>query len=157
MATLTATRAASTFPVFKALGAGIVCAAYGSYDLTTNPTAADVINFCKIPAGATIIGGWFRLEDVDTNAAEEVNIDIGWAANGVESVSAAGLGDFGVLNGDAVTNYLPEGGTLLPLHGDLKNGFLTFSKETTITGTVNVDALTFAAGTASVVVLYVTA
>lgn len=157
MATLIATRAASTFPVFKALGAGIVCAAYGSYDLAANPTAADIINFCKLPAGATVIGGWFRLEDVDTNEAEEVDIDIGYAANGDVNADPDGFGNFGVLNGDAVTNYLPEGGTLLPLHGVLKDGFVTFTKETTITGTVNVDALTFAAGTASVVVLYVTA
>lgn len=157
MATLTATRADARFPVFQALGAGVVCAAFGSYDLSANPTAADIIEFCKLPAGATVIGGWFRMEDIDSNATEEVDIDIGFAANGDVSADPDGFGNFGVLNGDAVTNYLPEGGTLLPLHGTLKDGFVTFTKQTTVTGVVNVDAATFAAGTLSVVVLYVCA
>lgn len=155
MATLTTGRVGDTFPAFKAVGAGLVCAAYGSYDLTSNPTDADIIQFCKVPAGATVIGGWFRAEDVDTNATEELDIDIGYAANGAVNADADAFGNFGVLNGDAVTNYLPEGGILLPLHGTLAGGFVEFTKDTTITGTINVNAATFTAGTVSVVVLYV--
>lgn len=156
MATLTSTRAASTFPVFKnSAGAGAVSAAYGSYALTANPTAADIIEFCKVPAGAVILGGWFRAEDIDSDATEEVDIDIGYAANGDVVADPDAFGNFGVLNGDAVTNYLPEGGVLLPLHGTLADRFVTLNKETTIIGTVNVDSATFAAGTVSVVVLYV--
>lgn len=155
MATITTTRAAATFPAFKAVGAGIVCAAYGSYDFAANPTAADIIEFCKLPPGAVAIGGWVRIEDIDSNATEELDLDIGYAANGAVAADPDAFGNFGTLNGDAVTNYLPEGGTLLPLHGVLKDGFLTFTKETVVTGTIITDAATFAAGTISVVVLYV--
>ena len=52
MATLSAARAASTLPVFRPTGAGLVCAAYGAYTLAANPTAADIIEFCRVPAGA---------------------------------------------------------------------------------------------------------
>lgn len=155
MATTTTSRAASTFPAFKALGAGIVCAAYGSHDFAANPTAADIIELCKLPAGAVVLGGWYRAEDIDSNATEEVDIDVGYAANGAVVADPDAFGNFGVQNGDAVTNYLPEGGTLFPLHGVLKDGFLAFTRETTVTATVNVDAATFAAGTISVVILYV--
>lgn len=155
MATITGTRAAASFPAFKALGAGIVCAAYGSYDFSANPTIADIIELTKVPAGAVVIGGWYRLEDIDTNATETVDIDIGYAANGAVAADPDAFGNFGVQNGDAVTNYLPEGGTLLPLNGVLKDGFVTFSRDTVITATIVAAAATFAAGTMSVVVLYV--
>lgn len=155
MATITGTRAAASFPAFKALGAGIVCAAYGSYDFAANPTIADIIELTKVPAGAVVIGGWYRLEDIDTNATETVDIDIGYAANGAVAADPDAFGNFGVQNGDAVTNYLPEGGTLLPLNGVLKDGFVTFSRDTVITATIVAAAATFAAGTMSVVVLYV--
>lgn len=155
MATITGTRAASSFPAFKALGAGIVCAAYGSYDFAANPTIADIIELTKVPAGAVVIGGWYRLEDIDTNANETVDIDIGYAANGAVAADPDAFGNFGVQNGDAVTNYLPEGGTLFPLNGVLKDGFVTFSRDTVITATIVAAAATFAAGTMSVVVLYV--
>lgn len=155
MATITGTRAAASFPAFKALGAGIVCAAYGSYDFAANPTVSDVIEMCKLPAGAVVLGGWLRMEDIDSNATETVDIDIGWAANGAVVADPDGFGNFGVMNGDAVTNYLPEGGTLFPLNGTLKDGFATFTKDTVVTATIVAAAATFAAGTMSVVVLYV--
>jgi hypothetical protein len=159
MATLTATRASSTLGVFQPMGSGAVAAAYGSYDFAANPTAADIVQLCRVPAGAVILGGWMRLEDIDSNATETVDIDIGWAANGgsgtYDAVDADGLGNFGVRTGDAVTDYLPEGGSLLPLHGLLKDGFITFTRETLIQATVVAASATFAAGTLSVVVLYV--
>lgn len=155
MATITGTRAAASFPAFKALGAGIVCAAYGSYDFAVNPTIADVIELAKIPAGAVVLGGFMRLEDIDSNASETIDIDIGWAANGAVAADADGFGNFGVRTGDAVTDYLPEGGTLLPLNGTLKDGFPTFTRDTVVTATVVAAAATFAAGTLSVVVWYV--
>jgi hypothetical protein len=155
MATLTATRAASAFPAFKASGAGILCAAYGSYDLTANPSAGDIIQLCKLPPGAVVLGGFMRMEDLDTNVTPTIDIDVGWAANGAEAADSDGFGNFGVLNGGAVTNYLPEGGALVPLHGTLKDGVVTFTEETTIQATVVAAAATFAAGTVSVVVHYV--
>lgn len=154
MATLTATRAASTFPVYAGTH-GNVRAAFGSYDLSANPSAADIIQLCRLPAGAVVLGGWLRMEDIDSNATETLDIDVGWAANGAEAADPDGFGNFGVSQGDAVTGYLPEGGTLLPLHGTLKDGFVTFTKETVVQAVVNAVAATFAAGTVSLVVLYV--
>jgi hypothetical protein len=155
MATVTATRAAATFPAFKALGSGILCAAYGSYDFAAEPAAADVLEICKIPAGAVVLGGYIRTEDIDSDASETIDIDVGWLTNGVEATDADGLGNFGVQTGDAVTGYLPEGGVLLPLHGTLKDGPVAFTKDTTITVTFVDDPATFAAGTVTVVVHYV--
>lgn len=155
MATLTATRAAADFPVRKHHGAGLLQVAYGSYDLAANPTAADVIKFCKLPAGAVVLGGWLRGEDLDTNGAPTLDIDVGWGANGVEIADPDGFGNFGALNGSAVTNYLPEGGFLVPFNGTLKDGPVSFSAETTIQAVVNTAAATFAAGTLTVVVHFV--
>lgn len=155
MATTTGTRAASTFPAFKAIGSGIVCAAYGSHDFATNPTAADIIELCKVPAGAVVIDGYAALEDVDTNVTEEFDFDVGYAANGAVAADPDAFGNFGVQTGDAVAGYTPEGGSRLAFGGVLSNGFLTLTKDTTITATINVDAATFAAGTLRVVVYYV--
>src|SRR5688572_8776189 len=114
MATLTATRAASTFPVAAHTG-GVLNVAYGSYDLAANPTAADVLEICRLPKGAVVLGGFLRAEDIDSNATETIEMDVGWLANGTDSADADGFLNSGALNGDAVTNVLPEGGVLIPL------------------------------------------
>ena len=110
MAIITADRAADSFPAFKAIGAGVLCAAYGFYDFAAEPAAADVLKMCKVPKGAVILGGFIRLGDMDTNANETLDFDVGTSA------STALLGNFGVQTGDALAGYLPEGGILLPLH-----------------------------------------
>lgn len=159
MATTTATRAAATFPVYKPQGGGTPGRAYGIMALTANPSAADIIQLCRLPAGAVVTGGFLRMTDMDTNGAPTLDIDIGWAANGgtgtFDAVDADGFGNFGVSNGTAVANYLAEGGTLVPLNGVLGvNGVVTFTRETIIQATVNAVAATFAAGTITVVVDY---
>ena len=156
MATFTAAQAAATFPVYENSLRGVRHTAFGSIALAANPTAADILEFCWIPAGATIVGGRFRGTDLDTNATATLDIDIGWEANGVEAADTDGLGNFGVLNGTAVTNYLPEGGYCVPLNGTLSTGPKTFTNRTKITGVVNAVAATFAAGTIWVEVEYVT-
>lgn len=154
MATLTGTRAAADFPVFQPGGTGYLCAAYGSYTLTANPTAADILKACKVPAGAVVLGGWLRAQDIDTGTGV-LDMDVGWAANGVEAADPDGFGNFGALNGTAVTNYLPEGGILLPLHGTLAVGPVSFTNETTIQIVFNVAANAGGTGTVTVVVHYV--
>lgn len=146
-------RAAASFPVFKPIGAGVVCAAYGVYEHASNLAATTVIEYCKVPAGAVIIGGWFGGDDLDTGT-EELDIDIGYAANGVEEADPDAFGNLGVITGDAVAGYKPEVGILYPFFGTLKDGPVTVSKETTITGTVNVDAAAGGTGTSWVVVYY---
>lgn len=139
MATLTADRAASTFPTFQPTGSGSLACAWGKYTLAANPTAADIIKFCKVPAGAVVLGGWLRGEDIDTGT-EALDIDIGWAANGTEAADPDGFGNFGVITGDVVTEFKPEVSILLPLNGTLKSGPVSFTQETTIQGVVNAAA-----------------
>lgn len=153
MATLTGSRAAADFPVFQPIGNGLLCVAYGSYTLTTNPTAADILKLCKVPAGSVVLGGFLRGQDIDTGTAA-LDIDIGWAGNGAEAADPDGLGNLGVLNGTAVTNYLPEGGFLIPLHGTLAAGPASFSRETTIQAVFNAPANAGGTGTLTVVVYY---
>lgn len=158
MATLTAARAAANFPVGGFAGAGVLNVAYGSYTLAANPTAADIIKFCKVPAGATVIGGWLRGEDIDTGT-EALDIDIGWAANGGTGVGATadpdGFGNFGVITGDVVTELKPEVSVFLPLNGTLKSGPVSFDAETSIQGVVNVAANAGGTGVLWLTVLYV--
>lgn len=154
MATLTADRSASTFPVGGASAAGVMQVAWGVYSLTANPTAADVIEFCKLPAGATVIGGYVQAADLDTNATEELDFDIGWAANGTDAADPDGFGNFGVQTGDASV-HLPVAGIYMPLANVIQSpGFKTFAAQTTVTGVINVDSATFAAGAIKVVVFY---
>src|SRR5436190_12624209 len=124
MTTLTADRAASTFPTFQPMGAGALAVAWGAYTLTANPTAADIVKLCKVPAGAVVIGGWFRGEDIDTGT-EALDIDIGWAANGGTTTPDAadpdGFGNFGTIDGDAVSQVKPEVSILYQLNGTLKS------------------------------------
>lgn len=155
MATLTNTRAASTFPVFKGLGAGVLCAAYGTYEIAANPTAADIIEFCRVPKGAVVLGGWLMGDDLDTGV-ETIDIDIGWAGNGTDAADPDGFGNFGVLSGDVITELKPVAGIYNPLQGVLlTTGPQAFAAETIIQGVVNAAAATGGTGTITLVVLYV--
>jgi hypothetical protein len=154
MATLTSTRAAATFPVAAPAVGGVMCVAYGSYTLAANPTAADIIQFCRVPAGATVIGGYLQGADIDTGT-EEFNFDLGWAANGAESADPDGFGNFDVITGD-VSVHLAVAGIYLPFQGVLQTtGPQTFTRETIIQGVVNVDAATGGTGILTCVVFYV--
>jgi hypothetical protein len=153
MVTITGTRAAAEFPVYQTLGVGQLAAAYGSYALAANPSAADILQLCRLPAGAVVLGGWLRAQDIDTGTAA-LDIDVGWAANGAEAADPDGFGNFGVLSGAAVANYLPEGGILLPLHGVLASGPVSFSRETVVQCVFNAPANAGGTGVVTVVVLY---
>lgn len=155
MATFTATRAASGFPVFQPGGSGAMGVAYGTIEVSANPTAADVYQMCKIPAGAVVVGGRIYSDDLDTNATETLDLDVGWAANGAEAADSDGFGNLGVMGTDTVAGVKPEGGYNFAFGGKLvTDGPQTFTKETTVTVTCVATAATFAAGTLSVVVYY---
>ena len=163
MATVTAARAANTFPTYKPSGAGLVCAAWGTYEVASNLAAATVIEMCKVPAGATVIGGEFYGDDLDTGT-EELDWDIGWFANGVDAANTDGFGNLGVITGDAFAagnlssaagihyNIASTTGSVLQATGPQ-----TFAAETTIGFTVNVDAATGGTGTITLVIYYVVA
>ena len=155
MATLTGARAASTFPVGGAGQANVMHVAWGYYNLTANPSQNDVIEFCKLPKGATVIGGFFQAADIDTGT-EALDIDIGWAANGVDSAETDGFGNFGVLDGDVISQFRPVAGIYYPFLNILQDrGYKTFSAETKVIGTVNAAANSGGTGMLKVVVMYV--
>lgn len=159
--TLTATRAASGFPKAGVGDGGSVKFAYGTYDVAANVEDGDIFEMCRIPAGATILGGWFRGDDLDTNATETLDMDIGWAANGgsgtYDAADPDGLGNLGVLTGDAFAtgNIANVVSYNYPLNGLLNTGvFPTFTRETVIQIEANAAAATFAAGTISLMIFY---
>jgi hypothetical protein len=155
MATFTATRAASTFPVAKPIGGGTLSAAWGTIEVAANPVAADIYQMCRVPAGAVVVGGWIFGDDLDTNATETLDLDVGWADNGVDTADPDGLGNLGVFTTDTVAGIKPEAGYSFPLGGVLiTDGPKTFAAETVIQVTTVATAATFAAGTLSVVVYY---
>ena len=96
-------------------------------------------------------------EDLDTNATETLDIDIGWAANGVDDADPDGLGNLGVLTGD-VSVHLPVAGVYIPLQGVLQtDGPKTFDAETMIQIEANAAAATGGTGRLTLVVHYVCA
>ncbi len=155
MTTLTGARAASTAPVPSLSSMqGVLQVAWGYYNLAANPSQNDVIEFCKVPAGATVIGGWLQGADIDTGT-ETLDIDIGWAANGTDNADTDGFGNFGVLTGD-VSVHLPVAGIFVPFANVIQDsGYKTFAAETKIIGTVNAAAQAGGTGYLKVVVLFV--
>ena len=154
MTTFTAARAASTFPVTRP-AAGSMGVAWGTIEVAVNPVALDVYEMCRIPKGAVVVGGYIYSDDLDTNATETLDLDIGWAANGVEAADPDGFGNLGAMTTDTVAGIKPEAGYQFPFGGKLiTDGPQAFSAETIITVNTVATAATFAAGTLSVVVHY---
>lgn len=159
--TLTGTRAAASFPVYKPTGAGNLSVAYGSYTIGAAVEDGDIFEMCRVPAGAVIVGGWFYGADIDTGT-ETLDMDIGWAANGgsgtYDTADPDGLGNLGVLTGDAFAagNVSPVVGLMYPLSGLLATGVLpTFTRETKIQVEANVASNAGHTGLITVVVFYV--
>ncbi len=156
MATLTGPRAAANFPVPGLPEQGALGVAFGYYNVATAPSAADIIEMCKLPAGATVIGGYVQASDLDTNATETLDLDCGWAANGTDAADPDGFGNFGVLSGDAVAEFRPVAGIYLPFTNIVQDvAFKTFAAETKVIVTVTAAAATLTAGYLKVVVFYV--
>ena len=153
--TLTSTRAASTFPVFQSHASGLLCVAYGTYEIAANVEDGDIFEMCKLPAGAVVLDGVIYAEDLDTGT-EALDMDIGWAANGTEAADPDGFGNLGVWTGDVVAGYLPVAGNRFPFQGTLLTGGpKSFTNETTIQVEANAAAGTGGTGTLTVVVYYV--
>lgn len=149
--TLTGTRAADSFPTFQYHASGVLQVAYGQYAIAANVEDGDIFELCKLPPGARVLGGRFRAPLLDSGTAA-IDLDVGWAANGgsgtYDSADADGLGNLGVLST----------ATDVSLTGEFLTAglFPEFTRETTIQVEANAAAATFAAGTISVVVYYVT-
>lgn len=156
MATLTGPNAVSTAPVpGKPIPAGTQGVAWGYYPLAADPAPADIVQLCRVPAGATVIGGFVQAADIDTDATETLDFDVGWEANATEVADPDGFGNFGVQTGDASV-HLPVAGVYMPLANVIQSpGYKTFAAETIISVTVVDDAATFTAGAIKVVVWFV--
>lgn len=151
--TLTATRAASTFPVSQGHTAGAVHVAWGTYAVAANVEDGDIFEMCKIPKGATIVDGFIQLEDMDTGS-EALDLMVGWAANGVDAADPNGLCLAHVFTGD-ISVHLDVASSRVFFGGLLtEEGPKTFSAETVIQVEANTPAATFAAGQMTVVVYY---
>lgn len=120
--------------------------AWATYEITTNPTAADTITFFELPAGSTVFTGWLYADDLDTGT-ETIDIDIGDASDPDR------FGNLGVLTGDAVTGVKPEATIMIQLNGTLKDGPHTYTADTNVIATVNVAAATGGTGTISLLML----
>lgn len=153
MTTFTAERAKGAFPVAGIGHAGNVKCAYGVIEIAANPADGDIYKMCKIPKGAIVIDGAIRADDLDTGT-ETLDMDVGWASNGVDAADPDGFGNLGVLTGDAVTGVKPETMIWYPLNGVLKDGPKEFSEETTIQVEANAAANTGGTGTLYLYVLY---
>lgn len=147
-----AARAATGFPVFGG-SSGNLRVAWGTYAHATNLSAATAIEYCRVPKGATVLGGWWQATDLDTGT-EELDIDIGWLANGVDVADTDGFGNLDVLTGD-VSVHVPVAGIWIPFQGVLAvDGPKTFSAETVLAALVNVDAATGGTGRSSMYAFY---
>lgn len=159
MATFTGPFAgADVVPVDPGLGRiGFIIPGY--IDIAANPVAADIYKLCWVPAGFVCTGGMMYLDDIDTNATETLDLDMGWAANGgsgtYDALDADGLGNFGVMNGDAFAapSISATAGNIVPFAGILADGiFPFFTKKTMIQATCVATCATFTAGRLSVAV-----
>lgn len=149
-ATLVGAKAKAGVPTPGSGPGGTLKAAYGTITIDASSEAGDIWEVCKVPAGATVIGGWMTSIDGDTGI-EALDIDIGWKANADEILDADGFGNNGVLVGAefSPTGYhIPFGGVLQTV------GPKTFTAETVITLTTVAAAGTGAATETTVVVLY---
>lgn len=152
--TLTATRGASTFPVFKGPGGGVVCFAYGTYEIGAAVEDGDIFEMCRVPKGALVIDGFVRADDIDTGT-ETLDMDIGWAANGTDAADPDGFGNLGVWTGDATTDVKPETQIWYPFNGVLKDGPKEFAAETVIQLEANAASAGGHTGTVYVGVYYI--
>mgnify|MGYP001576461716 CR=1 FL=1 len=156
MATFTATRAAVTFPVTKP-PASALGVAWGQLEVAVNPVAAVIYQLCRLPRGAVVVGGYLFGDDLDTNATETLDLDLGWAANGVEAADPDGFGNFGAQVTDTLAGIKPEAGIFFPIGNMAFIGGplgMTFSAETIVQVTTVATAATFAAGTLGCVIYF---
>lgn len=153
--TTTTSRAAATFPVAGAAAKGVLQFSTGSHTFATGDDEdGDIFQLCRVPAGATVLGGYLQGKDLDTGT-EAFDADLGWAANGVEAADPDGFGNFGLWSGDAVTDVRPEVGIYYNLGGVLyTTGPQTFTNETIIQLEVNTAAGTLGGGKITVVVFW---
>lgn len=153
-ATLAGARSVTTVPQGGSGPAYDVKASWGTITVDASSEDGDIWQICRVPAGSLVIGGWLLAGDGDTGI-EALDIDLGWAANGVDSADPDGLGNFDVWSGDATHGGSSEVGNQLLLGGVLMSaGPKLFTVETLIQAETNTAAATGVAMEVTVVVFY---
>lgn len=108
-----------------------------SISLAANPSAGDVINLVRIPAGTEVSIAQIQASDLDTNGAPTIVFRAGYAPCDAGSALAADS-----------TYFAAAGQTLAQAGGRLNCSFkpIKFEEDVYLTVTVNTAAATFAAG-----------
>lgn len=150
--TYTADRAATGIPVFKPSGSGLLAVAHGKFYVASTADG-NIYQMARLPAGACVVDGFVRGEDIDSGDGS-LDFDLGWAANGTEAASTAGLGNFGPTAAVAVSGVRAENQIYYPLNGSLALGPVCFSAETVIQIEMNTAANGGGTGEISVGVYY---
>jgi hypothetical protein len=151
--TLTATRAASTFPVAQGHSAGHLMCAWGTHTVLAAVEDGDIWKMCKIPAGATIIGGYIQATDLDSGT-EALDLMVGWAGNGSDVADPNGLLLAHVFSGD-ISVHLDVASSIVYFGGVITSaGPKTFALETTIQVEANTPANVHVDGRITVFVYY---
>jgi len=146
--TLTGSRGATTVATPYGNMGGVQYANYGKYAVAANVEDGDIFELFRLPAGAVVIDGAVRGDDMDTGT-ETLDMDVGWAANSSDTADADGFGNLGVWTGDAVGDIKPEAYNYFPYGGILKDGpkaFTLAGGETMVQIEANAVSATFAAG-----------
>lgn len=128
-------------------GAGTLKCLYGTYEIGTALSAADIINFFTAPAGFTPLFGWLQGDDIDTGT-ETLEIDIGIAGATTKYLNS------GVLTGDTIANEKITVGIKIPLQEELMTVKPTaFTSDTVIIGTITAAANAGGTGTLTLVMI----
>ena len=114
---------------------------WGTYEIATALSAADTITMFTVPAGTTIHGGEIMGDDLDSDATETIELDVGDASSSTRFLNS------GVLNGDAITNWKTQLGIWMPLYGTLKDGPYTYTADTDVLVDIKAAAATGGTGT----------
>jgi hypothetical protein len=107
-----------------------------------------------VPAGARIVGGYWATTEIDAHDTEEMDVELGYAANADVIADTDAFGNLGVLNSDAYPT-LATPGLWVPFQGLLLSaGPLLLTAETNLTAIINVDAATTGTGQSTMVAYY---
>lgn len=128
-------------------GAGVVHSQYRTYTIPETPEVGDIYELFMLPKGAVPIGGYLSAQDIDTNATETFDMDVGIAANGVDAADPDFFTNAGVLIGDnaATEGVLTNAAQVRWFVGGFPVAQL--GANTVVQAVVNAVAATFAAST----------
>ena len=171
MAQLRSTAAGVTVPSNASGWSGVTQTAWGIYEHTVSPAAADTVVFCKLPKGALVIGGRLKGDKLDSTgsgsslASVNVGLDAAVKTPDGTSVSAASTSNclLAALNlgpdAAAVVGYKPESNVRnVPLGGLLlTHGPLLTTAESNAYVTWTASSLAFTTGTMLLEVDYIMA